>query len=316
VKQILSFSRRSTGEKTTVQMAPLLEETYKLLRASFPATIRMKLDVQTKSDTVFVDPSLIQQVVINLANNAAYAMREAGGKLVIGLSSIALDSGSLSEKEMKPGNYVKLTVKDTGTGMTQDIQRRIFEPFFMTKGLAQGPGMGLSVVYGIVKSYDGMIEVESAVGKGSTFTILLPQAEALPTAGEDSSWLDKKHIFFVDDEPAVVEMTKTILDRIGFRVTALSGSLEALSVFSANPDNFDLVVTDQAMPDMTGVALAKEVLAIRKHMPIILCTGYSETVSPVEASEAGIRGFVMKPVTTKEMTQAIHKVLDHEKKTV
>ena len=281
-------------------MAPLLEETYKLLRASFPATIRMKLDIKTKSDTVFVDPSLVQQMLINLANNAAYAMEEIGGMLSIRLSSVTLDSDSLPAKDMKPGTYVKLIVKDTGMGMGSDVQKRIFEPFFTTKGLAQGPGMGLSVVYGIVKSYDGAIEVESAVGKGSTFTILLPQTDALSTVEEASSTPKKEHILFVDDEPAVAEMMKMMLERNGFRVTALTSSLEALSIFSANQDSFDLVVTDQVMPDMTGLTLAKEVLAIKKQMPIMLCTGYSETVSPEEAKKAGILGIVTKPIGKKK----------------
>jgi signal transduction histidine kinase len=184
VRQILTFSRSNTGRERTVKMAPLLRETYKLLRASLPRTIRMDLKLRTKSDTIFADPSLVRQVVVNLANNAAYAMREAGGILTIGLSSITLGSDSLQDRNVRPGCYVKLTVKDTGSGIAHDVQKRIFEPFFTTKGQGEGTGMGLSVVYGIVQSYHGMIEVESAAGLGSTFTVLLPESDVLAATDE------------------------------------------------------------------------------------------------------------------------------------
>ncbi len=216
---------------------------------------------------------------------------------------------------MRPGCYVKLTVKDTGSGIAPDVQRRIFEPFFTTKGQGQGTGMGLSVVYGIVQSYHGMIEVESAAGLGSTFTVFLPESDALETIDEQeeaSPCPRREHVLLVDDEPAVVRMTKTMLERMGYRVTALTDSSEALKVFTGNPDSFDLIITDQTMPDMTGIALAKEVLAVDPDMPIILCTGYSETVSPERAKEAGIREFLMKPVAKKEMAQAIRSVLEQE----
>jgi CheY-like chemotaxis protein len=209
---------------------------------------------------------------------------------------------------------VKLTVKDTGTGIAPVVQRRMFEPFFTTKELGQGTGMGLSVVYGIVKSYHGVIEVETEVGKGSTFTVLFPQARvfsAMEEGREEASFCaGKERILFVDDEPAIVEMTKTMLERIGYRVTAFSDCSEALRVFAGNPDGFDIVITDQTMPDMTGIALAKEVMAVRKNMPVIICTGFSETASPELARDAGIREFVLKPVTKREMAQAIRRVLE------
>ena len=316
VKQILAFSRRSGGQEKPVNMVPLLKETYELLRASVPSTVRMDLSIRTKSGIILVDPSQVQQVVVNLANNAAYAMREAGGILTIGLSSITLGSDSLPDENMRPGRYVKLTVKDTGTGIAPEVQRRIFEPFFTTKEQGQGTGMGLSVVYGIVKGYNGMIEVESEVGKGSTFTVFLPQADAFSAMEEeqeeDSSCSGKEHILFVDDEAGRCGNDKEMLERMGYRVTALTDSPEALRVFTENPDSFDLVITDQTMPDKTGIALAKEVLAVRKDMPIIICTGYSETLSPEKAKEAGIREFVMKPVTKKEMAQAIRRVLEQK----
>ena len=264
-------------------------------------------------DTILADPSLVQQVVVNLANNAAHAMREAGGMLTMGLSSITLGSDSLPDENMRPGRYVKLTVKDTGTGIAPEVRKRIFEPFFTTKEPGQGTGMGLSVVYGIVKGYNGMIEVESEVGKGSTFTVLLPQSDASSTMEEEeeaSSRSGKEHILFVDDEPAVVEMTKTMLERMGYRVTALTDGSEALKVFTGESGQLrsrhhrsDHAGHDRHCPREGSPGGEKD-------MPIILCTGYSETVSPEKAKEAGIREFVMKPVTKKEMAQAIHRVLE------
>jgi PAS domain S-box-containing protein len=318
VKQILTFSRRSTGQGKAVKIVPLLRETYRMLRASLPSTIRMNLRIRTKSVTILADPSLVQQVVVNLANNAAHAMQENGGTLTIGLSSITLGSDFLPDENMRPGRYLKLTVEDTGTGIAPDEQKRIFEPFFTTKGIGQGTGMGLAVVYGIVRGYNGMIEVESKVGKGSKFTVLLPQADASSTIWEEEEKKEevspcprKEHVLFVDDEPGVMETTKTMLERIGCSVTALTDSSEALRMFTEKPGSFDLIITDQTMPDMDGLALTRGVLAVRKDMPVILCTGYSETVSQEKAIEAGVREFVMKPITKKEMAQAIRRVLEH-----
>jgi PAS domain S-box-containing protein len=313
VKQILTFSRGNGAQGKAVKMAPLLRETFELLRASFPSTIRMNLNIRTKSDTVLADPSQIQQVVVNLANNAAHAMRDAGGILTISLSSITLGSDSRKVEDMRSGPYVKLTVRDTGTGISPEVERRMFEPFFTTKEPGQGTGMGLSVVYGIVKGCNGLIEVESEAGQGSTFTVLLPQSDVVSTPeqkGEATPSLGRARILFVDDEPTIAALGKTMLEHMGCIATAVTDSRDALKVFSENPDGFDLIITDQTMPDMTGIVLAKEALAIRRDMPIILCTGYSETVSPAKACEAGIRGFVMKPITKEEMVQVIRKVLE------
>jgi PAS domain S-box-containing protein len=313
VKQILTFSRRNGGQGKTVKMAPLLRETFELLRASFPSTIHVNLNIRTRSDTVLADPSQIQQVLVNLANNAAHAMRDAGGILTLSLSSITLGADSRKMEDMRPGPYVKVTVRDTGTGIAPEVQRRMFEPFFTTKDPGQGTGMGLSVVYGIIKGCNGLIEVESEAGKGSTFAVLLPQSDAVATIeqkGEVTPSLGKARILLVDDEPTIAALGKTMLERMGCIATALTDSRDALKVFAENPDGFDLIITDQTMPDMTGIILAREALAIRKDIPIILCTGYSETVSPEKAREVGIRGFVMKPIAKAEMAQAIRKVLE------
>ncbi len=317
VKQILTFSRKDGGkDKEPVAIVPLVKETFQLLKASLPATINIDLNVQTETDiVVLAQPSEVQQIVVNLANNAAHAMRENGGKLTIGLSSITLGSDSLPEENMRPGRYVKVTVRDTGSGMTQEVQRRIFEPFFTTKEAGQGTGLGLSVVYGIVKAHTGMIEAESEIGKGSTFTVLLPQAQQIVPDKEEetggvSSCEEGEHILFVDDEPSVTDTTKTILERAGCRVSAFTDAGEALKAFTEHPQSFNLVITDQTMPGMTGISLAKEILAVRKDTPVILCTGYSETVSPEKAREVGIREFVMKPITKRELTEAMRRALD------
>jgi PAS domain S-box-containing protein len=317
VKQILTFSRKTEREKNSLSLIPLLKETYKLLRASLPATVHMNLDVQTESDTIFADPSHIQQVLMNLSTNAAHAMREKGGLLTIGLSDVVLpDEAPVPKDQMRPGPYVKLTVSDTGTGMTDDVRKRIFEPFFTTKKPGEGTGMGLSVVYGIVKSYGGSISVMSEPGEGSTFEILFPLAPVSPKvqeAEQQSVPVGQGRVLFVDDEPAVVEMASRMLRRLGYDVTtALNGS-RAWEIFQESPNQFDLVVTDQVMPDITGLTLAKKMLKARADLPIILCTGFSETVSEKKAREVGIKAFLMKPLTMYEVGDAIRQVLDGKK---
>ncbi len=311
VKQILTFSRREGGEVKAVDMSSLVKETYELLRASLPPTIHMHLDIQSKDGTMLADPSQVQQVILNLANNAAQAMEHIG-TLTIGLSSVSLGSG-LPREDMKPGTYLKLTVEDTGTGILPEVQRRMFEPFYTTKKQGQGTGMGLSVVYGIVKAYSGVIDVKTEVGKGSKFIVFLPKSDVHITDEDEQegySCSAHERILFIDDEPDVLSMTKSILERLNCSVVAFTDASDALKLFEDDPYAFDLIITDQVMPGMTGTALTKEILVLRKDIPVILCTGYSETVSPEMAREAGVREFVMKPVTKKEMGQAIRRVLE------
>lgn len=294
-----------------MDMSSLVKETYELLRASLPPTIHMHLDIQSKDGTMLADPSQVQQVILNLANNAAQAMEHIG-TLTIGLSSVSLGSG-LPREDMKPGTYLKLTVEDTGTGILPEVQRRMFEPFYTTKKQGQGTGMGLSVVYGIVKAYSGVIDVKTEVGKGSKFIVFLPKSDVHITDEDEQegySCSAHERILFIDDEPDVLSMTKSILERLNCSVVAFTDASDALKLFEDDPYAFDLIITDQVMPGMTGTALTKEILVLRKDIPVILCTGYSETVSPEMAREAGVREFVMKPVTKKEMGQAIRRVLE------
>ncbi len=314
VRQILTFSRRTEHRKDALILTPLVKETHKLLRSTLPSTIRMELRLRTKHDAVAGDPSQLQQVLMNLAGNAAYAMRERGGTLSITLSDVAFTPlGRRPAPDMEPGRYVKIAVKDTGAGMTPDVREKIFEPFFTTKEVGQGTGMGLAVVYGIVKSHGGAIFVQSKPGKGSTFTVFLPFAGT--TAREERGTTraaprGSERILLVDDEPQIVATVSETLRRLGYDVTTAASGNEALKTFLDRPQYFDLIVTDQTMPDLAGIDLARRMLEARGNLPIILITGYSEAVSPEKAKSAGITEFVMKPIGKREMAEAVRRALN------
>jgi PAS domain S-box-containing protein len=317
VKQILTFSRRTERGKNPVAFKPLLEETFRLLRGTMPSTIRMKLDIQAESATVLADPSQMQQIVVNLVTNAAHAMEENGGLITIGLTEAVLTAGHpMPGVQLPPGAYVILSVQDTGAGISEKVLGRIFEPFFTTKRPGKGTGMGLSVVYGIVKNHEGDIAVESTPGGGSAFNIFLPAAPPRPVAErteEGETLGGSEHILLVDDEPAVLEMTAEILQGLGYRVVTAANGQDAWKTFSYGPRKFDLVITDQVMPDLTGMALAGKILEVRRDIPVILFTGYSETVSPEQAEASGVSAYVMKPVTKHEVAQTVRRVLERRR---
>jgi PAS domain S-box-containing protein len=314
VQQILVFSRRSSQDKKPLQVSSIVEETLKLLRASLPATIDIQQNLTTQADLVLANPTQIQQILMNLASNAAHAMRINGGLLEVGLEEYYLDSVDLGKyPDLIPGPYVKLSVRDTGQGMDQEVMRRIFEPFFTTKEVGEGTGMGLPVVHGIVKSIGGEITVSSQPGAGTTFTILLPKVagevdlelvDSTPLPTGDNS------ILFIDDEEILVNMTKRMLKKLGYKVVAKTSSSEALEIFRAHPEKFDLIITDQTMPDLTGMQLARELRSVRPDIPIILCTGYSENVSEEKIKAAGINDLLMKPVVMRKLAETIRQVLD------
>ncbi|HUJ89166.1 MAG TPA: ATP-binding protein [Syntrophorhabdales bacterium] len=318
VKQILAFSRKSEGKRKQISLAPLIHETYALLRSSLPTTIQMPLAITTGDDYVLADSTQLQQVLMNLATNAADAMRKEGGQLTIGLSSVTFPRGSLlPDPDMAPGTYVKLAVKDTGMGMTEDVRQRIFEPFFTTKEIGKGTGMGLAVVYGIVKSHGGAVTVESEVGQGSTFEVFLPRAQKPEIKKEETTTstlpTGTERILFIDDEELLVEMARNMLESLGYHVTIAKHPTDAWNLFLEDPSQFDLIITDQTMPDTTGLTLAQKMLRVRKEIPIILCTGYSEMVSADKAKEAGICEFIMKPMMKRELAETIRKILDQRK---
>jgi CheY-like chemotaxis protein len=313
VKQILTFSRRTEQGKRPLRLIPLAKETMKLLRATLPTTIRIDFDIQTTSDTVLADPSQMQQVLMNLATNGAYAMRRNGGVLTVRLSDVLFtESEDKPDVHMAPGHYLKLTVQDTGPGMSEAVREHIFEPFFTTKPPGHGTGMGLPVVYGIVKGHKGAIVVESALERGSTFSIFLPLAKGKARQErkeEGRTPRGSEKILLVDDEPEVVSTTSSMLRRLGYQVTTAETGPEALNIFLADPRSFDLVITDETMPDITGTALTQKMLQLRADIPVILFTGHSETVSAEKARQAGVRAFLMKPVARAEMAEVIRRVL-------
>lgn len=319
VKQILTFSRKSDLMRKPLEMAPLVKETFDLLRSSIPANIEMTLDIRAGDVAVSASPSEIQQIIMNLASNAEYAMRGSGGTLAFHFGEKTYFPGErLPEADMEPGDYLVLTVSDTGAGMTTETRKRIFDPFFTTKEIGEGTGMGLAVVYGIVRDLGGGIEVSSKPGRGTTFRIFLPKT--LPEGQEQREDVEsprggEERILFVDDEEAVAETNRRTLERLGYRVTAMTDGEKALELFLADPMKYDIVITDQAMPRITGTKLAEKMLAVREDVPIVLCTGYSHLVSSGKAKAIGIRDFLMKPIARKELGETIRRVLDDKLRT-
>ena len=309
VKQMLTFSRKTEHEKEPLQLSSLVKEATKLLRASIPSTIGIRVKAGCTSDFVLADPGQIQQVIMNLCTNAAQAMREKGGTLTIELK----DGDMPPTDETGPGPYLRLVVRDTGAGIPADVVDKIFDPFFTTKAQGEGTGLGLSVVHGIVKQHDGHITVESTPGEGSAFTVHLPKTAERPkvkTVGEEPIPKGHERVLFIDDEEGIAAISQEILTGLGYKVKSKTSSRVALAMLRLDPSQFDLVITDQTMPDITGIELAKEVLALRPDMPVILCTGFSHIVNEGSARAAGIKAFVMKPLTRREIAKTIRKVLD------
>ncbi|MBW2144654.1 MAG: PAS domain S-box protein [Deltaproteobacteria bacterium] len=317
VDQILSFSRQTEIEKKPVKVQLIIESALEFIRASLPSTVEIVQNIDTETSTIMGDSTQIQQIIMNLCTNAHHAMGAKGGLLEVTLSRVEANRDSdPALAELKPGHYLHLCISDTGCGMNDATVKRIFDPYFTTKEKGTGTGMGLAVVHGIVKNHGGTIRVYSEPGKGSTFHVYLPmiQSEAKPAAKAIESFprgIDR--ILFVDDEEEITVSGKKILELLGYEVTASTNPVEALETYRANPDNFDLVITDMGMPIMTGEMLAKELMNIRPDLPIILCTGYSEELSEKRAKELGIKEFAMKPLEIRDLANTVRKVLDRNK---
>ena len=312
VQQMLSFAHKSLNELEPVNLTPIIKDCLRLLRATIPTTIEISQDISCEVDTVFANPSHMSQVLMNLCTNAAQAMDEHGGVLEVTLKNIEFEKQD-EELEIKSGCYVELTVSDTGHGIEHEIVDRIFDPYFTTKEVGTGTGMGLSVVHGIVKSCHGVITVHSEPGKGSIFQVLLPvlESETQQKAGEPEALpTGNEKILFIDDEESIVKMVKRILERLGYQVETKTNPAEALELFRSGPDRFDLVITDMTMPKIAGEKLVKEILNIRANMPIILCTGYHEKISEEKAGELGVKALVLKPFVVRDFTLTVRKVLD------
>ncbi|OPY70846.1 MAG: Blue-light-activated protein [Syntrophorhabdaceae bacterium PtaU1.Bin034] len=312
VDQMLTFARLGEQEKRALQADGIIRETLKLLRPSIPRTIDIEVSLRNGPGFVLGNPQQLEQVIVNLCNNAAYAMREKGGTLSLELSDFVVEETGDGSEGMRPGTYLRLTVRDTGTGIPAEDMDRIFDPFFTTKD-EKGAGLGLSVVHGIVGQTGGHITVESEPGKGSAFNVYLPKLSAKrrgAMGGAQTAPTGRERILFVDDEELLVESGKGLLEGLGYTVTATTSSLDALRTFSSDPHSFDLVITDQTMPDMTGVELAKELTDVRPGIPVILVTGFSYVIDSEAAEKAGINAFAMKPLTKGEIADIIRKTLD------
>jgi PAS domain S-box-containing protein len=315
VKHILAFSRPSKETRQPLQVSLIVKEALKMLRATLPSTISTMTNVTSKA-VVMADPTQIHQVLMNLCTNAAHAMQEDGGTLEVSLTDALLVQEDIPPlSELQPGPHIKLTVKDTGRGISPSILDRIFDPFFTTKEKGTGTGLGLSVVHGIVKSHGGSIEVRSLPGKGTTFHVFLPSIGKAP-ATEPAEFSPiprgRERVLVVDDESTLAEAVKRMLERLGYKVDFRPNGVEALEAFRNQPpkERFDLVITDMTMPHLTGIDLAKELLKLDPKVAIILCTGFSEKADDDKAGRIGIRGFLMKPVVLRELAEMVRKVLD------
>jgi PAS domain S-box-containing protein len=313
VSQILTFSRAAEHKKKAIDVASHIEDALKLLRATLPSTITFRQRITPGKYTILADPTQIHQVLINLCTNAAYAMREKGGVLEVNLGNLEVTPNSMtSNLDVPPGLYAMFTVTDNGTGIAPEIMHRIFDPFFTTKMTGEGTGLGLSVVYGIVRACGGTVAAQSKPGVGSVFSVCLP---VVPDTAEDA--MDhagpvpggKERILFVDDEEILVEMSKEMIDTLGYQTTGAADSRTALELFRSRPDHFDLVITDMTMPHMTGLELSKEIRKLRPDIPIILCTGFNELISEEKARALGIQGFAMKPLNLRHIAELIRTSL-------
>lgn len=317
VHQILSFSRQHDQERKPVQMYLIIKEALKLLKASLPSTIEIRQEISAKRSTVLANPTQIHQVLMNLCTNAHHAMRETGGVLTVKLYTEEVSADQALQYDLAEGHYLALAVVDTGHGMSVTTKERIFDPYFTTKKKGEGTGLGLSVIHGIMKAHDGAVIAQSEVGQGSTFTAFFPMTEdkedKVPQPA-DSLPTGRERILFVDDEPVLVEIGGQMLQHLGYAAECVSDSVEALRVFQASPDDFDLVITDMTMPHMTGDILAREILKVKPGLPIIMATGFSELMTEEKAKRAGITDFLMKPLVVRELASIIRRVLDAGRK--
>ncbi|MCD4726740.1 MAG: PocR ligand-binding domain-containing protein, partial [Pirellulales bacterium] len=316
VKQILAFSHQDINEIKLMRIQPVIEDALKLIRSTIPTSIEMKQTIRKDCGLIKADPTQIHQVVMNLATNAYHAMEDTGGELNVGLREIELNEQDVINPEMKPGTYACLTVTDTGVGMDKDLIGKIFDPYFTTKETGKGTGMGLAVIHGIIHNAGGGINVYSEPGKGSEFHVYLPIVKSASEKQEPQTneplLRGTERILLVDDETAIITMEKQMLERLGYQVVSRTSSLEALEAFRANPDKFDLILTDMTMPNMSGDKLSSEMIKIRPNIPILLCTGFSEKMPEEKAASLGIKGFLMKPIVMKDLSKMIRYVLDNK----
>ncbi len=315
IQQILIFSRRNGSERKPIRVPIIIREALKLLRASIPTTIDIIADLEENCSLIMGNPTQVHQVVVNLCTNAYQAMHESGGEIHVRLSEESIGYEEMVQRiGIKMGPHLHLVVEDNGLGMDATVLERIFEPYYTTKEPGKGTGLGLSVIHGIVKNHGGFITVESRPGQGSSFHVYLPTIDEMEQAIEVENRVAEtgsgERILLVDDEEPIVAMEKQMLEKLGYQVTACASSSEAWTVFSARPDQFDLMITDMTMPHMAGDWLSEKILDIRPNLPVILCTGHSDMIDENKAAALGIRKFVMKPVEKNELARAIRSALE------
>ncbi len=318
VQQILAFSRQTKVEKIPVDIGLVFKEVLKLIRPITPSTIEITHNVVSNLGAVMADQTQIHQVLMNLCVNASQAMEAEGGELYVELSQVELTADDVinNYNDLEPGKYLRLTVRDTGIGMDEETMSHIFEPYFTTKKVAEGTGMGLATVLGIITDCGGDIKVSSKPGVGTTFDVLFPVIEKeIPEM--ESSILDlptgNEQVLFVDDEKFLVDIGIEMLNDLGYKVEGRTSSYDALEAFRANPDKYDIVITDMTMPEMAGDKLAMEIKKIRSNIPIIICSGFSKVMTQEKAQRIGVKSLLNKPITMEEMAHTIRKELDEKK---
>ncbi len=314
VKQILTFSRQSEHDKTAIRVQSIVKEALKLVRASLPSNILIEASISDSCTPVLADATQLHQVTLNLITNAYHAMEATGGRLGIELKQVRMDAAQAHDFNILPGTYVCLSISDTGHGIDSAILGRIFEPYFTTKPEGKGTGLGLSITHGIVRNCGGDILVESRPGKGTKFDVYLPCLTEAETRDVQKTEVairgGDEHILLVDDEQPIIDMLTLMLKKLGYRLTVCTASTQALEMFQAGPDRFDLVITDLTMPMLTGDRLAAELKKLNPDIPVILCTGFSERITPEIAASMGIDGFVRKPILKRDIAVLIRKILD------
>lgn len=314
VQQLLSFSRKTDHEKVPVNIGPIVSDVLKLLRSSIPTNIEIRKSISDNPGIIKADPTQIHQVMINLCTNAAHAMSENGGIMEVTLSSVEMSQNKNDcDGAFTQDRYIRITVSDTGHGIPEENLDKIFDPYFTTKEVGKGSGIGLSVVHGIVQDHKGLINANSEYGRGVTFSVFFPIVEEEPEFKmEIQETIPEGHerVLLVDDEKSIVNMIGQMLERLGYTVMAKTSSLEALETLRNQPDEFDLIISDMTMPEMTGDKLAKEFLKINPDIPIILCTGFSERIKGATVNSLGIRALIMKPIERDKLAKTIRKVLD------
>ncbi len=318
VEQILTFSRPDKSERKPVRLVPIINDAIKLLRASLPSTVKVHQEIESGPLMIRADPTQIHQVLLNLCTNASHAMRENGGVLEIGISTVVHDDDDVSWRiDLPAGPYVRLSVSDTGHGIDPEIVPRVFDPFYTTKEIGEGSGMGLAVVHGIVKNHGGAVTVFSHPGKGTTFHVFFPAAdgaeEELPVAPVLQPPMGTETILFVDDEFSIIDMGQRMLEYLGYTVAICNSGVEALDIVRKDPQQFDLVITDQTMPNMTGGELISHLLTLRADLPIILTTGYDKDINAEKAKTLGVAAFMMKPLTLLDLSVTLRQVLDENR---